>query len=237
MRHVILLDEKISDKEYKKWEQEDRAFFKKNLGVDAKYWVIRKDFSDYPTTPDSDGDERPTQSYMKGLCQEINKSYGDYGTDFVLMAIHEDNWKSDPAGPRNGIWGVNFSNIYKGYHLQYCRWDRDNSANTFGTLYHERAHAFDALVRTETGKNINTLAGTIQWDRDCVHGKSDKYSYIRHKENTDALKAIAPMMQEAFIHRIKLHIRDIQGRITIWQQLMRRVKEFLNRKNGTPRGT
>lgn len=237
MRHIILLDNKISEQQYNDWRKEDKAFWKKYFDVDAKYWVIRKDFSTYPTFVDSDGDRRPTYSYLVDLAKDATKGYDKYGADFIIMAVHEDNFLSTDPRPGVGIWGTNYSNIYHGYHLQYCRWAK-KMANTFGTLYHERAHSFDALVKTELGKDLNKIAKTANWDREFVHGNHRDFEYIGRrtgKENAEFLKVIAPVMREAFVRRIQLHIKAIQNTITLREKLIRWIREYLNKTNGVPR--
>lgn len=238
MRNIILLDKKIPKSEYVNWAAEDKVFWKKWLGVDASYWVVDVDFSNYPTYIDSDGDRRPTYSYLKNLVAEHTQGYGKYGADFVVMAVHEDNFVSSDPRPGFGIWGTNYSNIYHGYHLQYCRWDKDNPANTFGTIYHERAHSFDALVKTELGKDLNTIASTVNWDREFVHGNSTRFQYIGRstgRENATFLKVIAPVMREALGKRVQLHIDYINDRISIWQKLLRWFKEWQYSTNGVPK--
>lgn len=245
MRHVIFLDSKIPQRQYKAWEKADAEFWEE-FGLTNKYWVIRKDFSTYPTFIDEDGDVRPTASYLRALSEEVFADYKEYGTDFIIMLVHEDNWRS--AGPlfdqlraeaslppKRGIWGSNFSNVFRSYHLQYCRWDKDNTANVFGTMYHERAHAFDVLIKTETGKDVNEVIGTKHYDREFVHGEGDRFDYIGRtngRENTLYLAKFAPLLRDACVNRISLHIKYIQGRITLWQALLRKVTLLLNRKEG-----
>ena len=65
MRHIILLDNKISENEYKKWVVEDTEFWKKHLDITTIYEVIRTDYSDYPTYIDADKDIRPTHAYLQ----------------------------------------------------------------------------------------------------------------------------------------------------------------------------
>lgn len=233
MRHIVLLDEKIPEHEYRAWLKEDKAFWKLYFNVDAKYFPQRHDFSTYPTYIDTEGDQRPTYSYLKSLAKKATQGYGPAGADFIIMAVHEDNFLSDNPKPGVGIWGTNYSNIHHGYHFQYCRWDRDNSANTFGTLYHERAHSFDALIANETNKNLNTIVGTRNWDAEFVHGGSKRFDYIRHKENVQTLRLIAPAMREAFSKRVALHIDYISGRVTLWQRLIELVTHWRNRTDTT----
>ena len=107
MRHIIILDNKITDQEYRAWMKEDKAFWKRWFNVDAKYWVVREDFSTYPTYIGSDGDTRPTYSYLKSLAKRVTKGYDRYGADFIVMCVHETNWKSADPRPGIGIWGTN----------------------------------------------------------------------------------------------------------------------------------
>ena len=160
MRHVIFKDTAISREEFHAWRSEDQAFWETYCGITPTYWMIDHDFSFYPTYLDTDGDVRPTKAFLTKLTDQVFEEYDEFGTDFVIPLIHEDNWRS--AGPlfdelraevglkpKLGIWGTNWSYIYRSYHVEYCRWDRDNPANRFGTLYHERVHPVDALVRVE----------------------------------------------------------------------------------------
>lgn len=236
MRHVIIKDKKINNAEYGAWMAEDRDFWNKWCSLEPDYWTIEYDFSDYPTEYDLDGDIRPTHQFLKAQADLVHSKYHDFGTDFVIVLIHEDNWKSDPPGPSNGIWGTNYSYVYRNYHLQYCRWDRDNIANSFGTLYHERHHAFDSLIKVEIDFDINKYLGIKSWDREVTHGQNDKFQYIRYKENTDALRKIAPYLKLALGKRKKKHQDYLDGlRITVigvLKQLVYLLRRKLNTKNG-----
>ena len=108
MRHIILLDNKISENEYKKWVVEDTEFWKKHLDITTIYEVIRTDYSDYPTYIDADKDIRPTHAYLQELNDMVVKKYGEFGFDFVMVMVHEDNWMSDTDFTK-GIWGTNYS--------------------------------------------------------------------------------------------------------------------------------
>lgn len=170
MRHVILKDKKITNSALKKWQEEDVAFWEKHIGVTPTYEVIETDYTTYPTYVDEDGDIRPTNVYLQSLNNVATKKVGDYGCDFILMLVHEDNWKSD-TDTTKGIWGTNFSYIYGKQCLDYCRWDKDNPANTFGTAYHERMHSFDAIIKVELGIDINNLfRGEVDENGDWVKG-------------------------------------------------------------------
>jgi hypothetical protein len=238
MRHFILLDNKITDKQYKRWEQEDRDFWFEHLGITPEYEVLKENYTDYPTYIDSDGDIRPTDKYLQSLNDKAVKKLGEFGTDFVMVMIHEDNWKSDTDFIK-GIWGTNYSYIFGKQCLDYCRWDRDNTANTFGTAYHERHHSFDAIIKQETGIDIRKALGVSRYDAEITHGGSRPWKYIRHKENLDSLRVMKPHLLSAFLMRKTQHEKTINAmRSTVLElatQAVYLLRMLLNKKNGVPR--
>lgn len=250
MRHVVFLDLKITQAAFDRWKAEDILFWKA-IGIKPQYWVIRQDFSDYPVEPDADGDARPTRAFMRKLTDDVHAKYQRDGTDFVMLLVHEKNWKS--SGPLfeefkkkhgivkpRGIWGFNLSNVFHNYHLQYCRWASRNHANIFGTIYHERHHALDALIRTETGVNVNPLINVKSWDSGCTHGEEKPWHFIRHKENIKSLEAIAPHLKQALKRRQDRHNDVVRGKkqtiVTLLQRVVYLYRQKLNRKNGVKNG-
>lgn len=246
MRHVIYKDKKIPDRDFQLWKNEDIWFWERFAGVTPQYWVIEYDFKDYPVSPDSDGDARPTTTFLKELTDKVYQMYNKDGTDFVMLFVHEDNWQSSGElyekfkakygiTKKSGIWGTNYSNVYHNYHVQYCRWDRDNLANVFGTIYHERHHALDALISTELGVNINPILGVTAYDRGITHGGETPWQYIRHKENTTSLEKMSPYLKRAFAARQKRH-DDYTNKqktvITLLQQLVYWYRRLINKKDG-----
>lgn len=233
MRHVILLDSKISQDDYEAWKKEDTAFWRKYADITPGYAVLRYDFSDYPTYIDSDGDIRPTEQYLQSLTDFVVSIYGEFAVDFIVVAIHEDNWKSDPKGP-GGIWGTNYSYKFGKQTLQYCRWDKDNPANTFGTLYHERHHSLDALIAQEIGIRVEPLLGVpmYRYDRCITHGKCEPWRYIRHKENTASIKKMAPLLRKTFGERRQKErdqfdqVKTIRGAFNLLRYLLRMQKNI-----------
>lgn len=238
MRHVCLVDEKISDQQFLDWKREDITFWTKYIGMTPKYRLIRVNYDDYPTYVDSDGDIRPTRKYLKELNKLATKQDGEFGCDFVMVMIHEDNWKSD-TDTTKGIWGTNYSYIFGKQCLDYCRWDRNNPANTFGTAYHERFHSFDSIIAVETGVKIEPILKVNSLDREIVHGKGDDWDYIRHKENTRALKLLAPYLRKALSLREIKHntiISAYEQIITLASQVLYLLRMKKYGKNGIPRG-
>lgn len=165
--------------------------------------MVRTDYSDYASFNDN-GTQRPTTNYLKALNDQAVAKYGEWGFDFLVVMIHSDNWRSYDGVRR--IWGTNYSYIFGKQHLQYCRWDKRNAANTFGTAYHERHHALDALCMVDAGVNVNPILGVTNFDKQITHGESPDWDYIRHKENTKSVKKIAPFIRRALDKRLERHI-------------------------------
>ena len=204
MRTLIKLDLKIDKDEALALLDDYADFIKEHTGIECEFYVERKDFSQVPTSPDSDGDLKPTRAYIKALEKEVHTRYRDYGVDNIVMWVHEDNFTF------RGIWGSNFSYFYHKYSTQLCRWDKDNSDNTFGTLYHEQMHSFDRLVLEELQIDVNKLFG-YDWDAGAVHG-AGKWDYIGRRtgrENTKALQQIAPYVLSALKKRKEKHEKDV----------------------------
>lgn len=243
MRLLILADTKIQDSQLAQLQAEFSDFIHTHTQLRPEYFIQRTDYSTVPTEADSDGDLKPTSTYLTALTDEVHAKYGDYGVDSVVMLVHRDNWIF------TGIWGTNWSNVYRKYHVHLCRFDNRNMANSFGTLYHEWMHSLDALILEQTGFEIDTLfAHTkcwVNWDSSVIHAnrfqgcKETPYEYIRWKENTDALAMIAPKLREAYQARKDKHfapVRAVQMKvISFLQDYLRRLLGA--RKDGVPKGT
>lgn len=233
MRFCILKDTKITAKEMNTLETQFTDFIYANTGIMPEFYIEEQDYSYVPTVPDNDGDLKPTTDYFKALTKRVHDKYGDYGVDSVVMLVHRDNWVF------TGIWGSNFSNVYYKYHVHLCRFDHKNVANSLGTLYHEWMHSLDALIKTHTGVDINTYFKNskcfVSWDETSVHGnkykgcKETPYSYIKWKDNTDALAMIAPDLRAAYKVRKELWLepyKHVQLQFISW------LRGILNKKNG-----
>ena len=217
MRSVVIIDLKIDKDEALALLDDFSEFFEKHTGIKHEFWVERRDFSIVPTMVESDGDLKPTPKYRTDLNNDVHSRYGDYGTDNVIMWVHEDNFLY------KGIWGQNWSGIYHKHSFQLCRWDKDNDANTFGTLYHELMHSFDWVIKEETGFEIDTLFAKdkcfADWDSSWVHGnrhtdcKGD-FKYIGRatgRENAEALERIAIHLKDAFTIRKSKHFAPVRA--------------------------
>ena len=240
MRHIIFKDKKITTDALNAWQKEDITFWKKHLGITPTYEVVDTFYGTYPTYKDEDGDIRPTYEYLKSLNDIAVKKFGEFGFDFALIMVHEDNWRSDttPDIKGDGIWGTNYSYIFGKQCLDYCRWDKDNTANTFGTAYHERHHSFDAIIKVETGVDIEPILGVTGYDKSITHGGATPWKYIRHKENLDSLKVMRPYLVNAFAKRKARHdeVLGLMGKvISLATQVVYLLRMKANAKDGVPR--
>lgn len=237
MKCYALLDQTISNGQWQSFEKEWEFFMQEHADVTPEWGVIRQDYSNYPVSPDSDGDPRPTEAYLKALTKQVDAIVGDYGVDHIFVFVSRDNWRSP------GLWGTNFSYVHGNHHVHYCRWDTRNAANTFGTAYHEWMHSLDALIMTEIGAELDELFDHTRcwanWDSTVVHGNRNKgckdtpYGYIRWKENTDALSSVAADLQDAYAaRRTKAQQTTLIGLLRRYLSLLLAV-----RKDGVARGT
>lgn len=220
MRTLVLLDKKIDKDEALGLLDEYGEFFEDNTTIKCTFWVERKDFTSVPTSPDSDGDLKPTYQYVKELTDEIHSRYGDYGVDHIIMWVHEDNFLF------KGIWGTALAYVHRKYMFELCRWDKDNSTNTFNTLFHENGgHPHDTMVKMELGIDINPIIAnhfglaSFSYDRDYVHGNSSLFEYIGrsgYKRDGRMLQLLAPYLRKSYQNRLDKHfapVRAVQMRI------------------------
>ena len=84
-------------------------------------------------------------------------------------------------------------------------------ANTFGVSYHERHHSFDAIIKTETGVDIQPILDVANYDKEITHGNNPQWEYIRHKENTQSLVIMKPYLLRALKIRKDRHTEVIRG--------------------------
>lgn len=237
----VFKDKLIKETEYKALCTEYQAFIQEHTGITPTYITKEWDFTTVPTETDSDGDLKPTMPYRKSLAEIVKKEVGEFGADHIIPLVHQDNWVF------TGIWGTNWSNMFYSYHMSLCRFDKRNPANSLGTIYHEMMHSLDALIYTEIGKWVDV---GVAWDKFCVHGgRPDKegtteWKYIRHKENTKALKAIAPDLQKAYAKRRERQRNELLATrnalasqvLELLKGKLRGLRVILAKKDGVPRG-
>ena len=256
MKILILVDKIITDDELDELQRRFTDFIYENTGIDPTYFVEEKDYKNYPVYTDADGDIRPHNVFLRETAKDVHRRYSGEGTDHVVLLIHEDHWKSPT------IWGTAYANVYSGYQLHYCRLDRDNETNSFNTLFHEYLHPIDALVKTYTGVDLNSLVeanlrktywdnGTLityldrngfDWDRDFVHGGlRPPFGYIGRRgvlwqdEVGRILQLIAPLLVESYQKRDKIYqekIGKMKTIVTILTQIVALLRQQFNKKSG-----
>lgn len=202
MRILIKKDKRISSGELALLTGNYTRFIEKHTGIKPVFYVEEQS---YEKTP-KDGD-RIEKSFLKEMTDDIYERYNEFGVDHVIVLVHYDNWVFP------GIWGTNWSNVFHSYHVSLCRWDQ-KQANSFGTLYHEMLHSFDALIYTMIGVDVSKEMG-IDWDKFIVHGgRPDKegttrWEWVNYKQNTEALEYVAPWLRDSYEKRRSLHEEHI----------------------------
>ena len=233
MRSVAIIDLKIDKDEALALLDEYSEYIEKHTGMEHEFWVERRDFSQVPTTIDSDGDVKPSIAYREKLFKDVHSRYGDDGTDNVIMWVHDDNFIY------KGIWGTNWSYWYGTYSIHLCLWQK-SKVNTFNTLFHEQAHSWDRLILEEIGIDIEPLAEgqlgltDFDYDRDFVHGNSSRFPYIGKKgftrENKDTvsmLKFLAPYLRRAYAVRKERHFAPVkEAQWTLIRALSKWLADF-----------
>jgi hypothetical protein len=154
------------------------------------------------------------QSFLSSLVREIETRYGKK-FDHIVIAMDARNWYGDV--PDNKVWGWNISAGILGYDVQQCRVDtvsrrkETRIANTLGTIYHELMHShvhypYRVFTGAKIERNLKSRGyTTTDWTEQVVHGTGPEWEYIRHKENQDALKAIAPVLKACYEVRKRQH--------------------------------
>ena len=163
MRLTVKKDFLIKDEEMNELERQFTDLIYEHTGITPTFYIEEIDYSSVPLRTDPDGDKKPTHAYRKEITDEVYSRYGEFGTDHIILLVHEDNWTF------KGIWGQNWSNVYHSYHLELCRFDKDIMANCLGTLYHEVMHSLDALIKVTVSVDVDKLFG-FDYDKFCVHG-------------------------------------------------------------------
>ena len=233
MKLLVYKDKLITEKEILRLQSDFTKIYSGTAGITPEFIVEDYDYTEYPTYLDSDGDGLITVDYLTKLTNAAFNKYAN-AVDHIIVLIHRDNWKLP------GLWGTNFSNIYREYHVQICRFDNKNAANSLGTLYHEVHHSHDALIKTMLGVDINPIVGVKSWDTDVTHGGRTygghaKWKYIRYNENLEALAIIAPYLRDAYKKRRDLYTNKttlMKQVITLAQRYLTLLRARQNKKDG-----
>lgn len=190
---LIRKDIAISQPQLDRVLAELSRFYTENAGVKIKWIIESHDYKGMEKSTAAGIFDTLSERYMRTQCADIYRRHQE-AIDHVIFLIHKNNWDFE------GVWGENFSNHFSGYQTQVCRYDNDNTANSFGTIYHEMHHSHDAFIYKYTGKNIDQFLG-YDWDDNVTHGGGKEWQYIRYQENRQSLVYISHMLQEAIDKR------------------------------------
>jgi hypothetical protein len=145
--------------------------------------------------------------------------------DHIIFLVHEDNW----VYQAKRVWGENFSHYFYDYHVELCRWDKDNEANSVGTIYHEITHSHDALVERELGVRLEDVVGIADWDKDFTHGGAQEWYYIRHKENQSGIRSVKQLLADAYEKRKVRYLKGYYNKLSTVVELMKKVIDLKRR--------
>lgn len=233
MRILILKDKDIANSELEDVMREVGTLFSENASIAPQWFVREENYDNLPTeTYHKGSDGKPNdgikKSYLSEKCADVYARWKEE-VDFVVFLVHENNWKI------KRIWGWNISKAFSGYQVEQVRWDKDNPANSVGTLYHEIHHALDTFIYTYTGVQIRDIVGVSDWDDAVTHGGAKQYLYIRHDENQGSIRAIAPQLRLASKKRkaifekrvgiMKAIINALQQVVALQRQLLKERKK------------
>lgn len=204
MRTITLKDSRIPAEAAKEATAALERLYGRTAGIDMHTTIEERHFDKLPFEEYWGGNRGVKKSFLRVLAKHIGLMYGPRAFDHVVLLVHDENW----TPKEDGIWGWNTAGADNGMEIQQVRFDPHNPANTLGTLYHENMHAHDQFVYRLIGERIERTVGVRDWDRDVVHGEHERFAYIRHKENTDALMQIGPALRRAHDKRELRHRRD-----------------------------
>jgi len=222
LKILLLVDNKIKQDQLDAVKAEVASFYQLNCKIKLAFTEERRDFSNVPKEWYDEETEGIQKKYIAEVTKELYKKYAE-DIDEVVFFVHRDNWTL------TGVWGWNLSKTFSGYGVQQCRFDNKNLANSVGTLYHELHHDHDTFIFTYTGVKIETIANVIDWDDDITHagrftGTNYGYKYIRHNENQESLKIIAPYLQQAIAKRREIWDKKKVGYL---QQIIKLAEQVI----------
>lgn len=222
MRILFLTDPLIPALGLVELEKGFRNIYEKHAGITPYFLREPLEYKDIPTELDGDGDTKPTVAWIKEQTARVYKKY-HVDIDHVVFLVHQDNWIF------SGIWGSNWSNIYNGYQVELCRYDKKNPVNSLGTLYHEVHHSHNGFMKAMTGFDIDKQLG-YSLD-DVTHGKAEGWTYIRSgNDNLKSLEIIAPELRKAYAKRRELWNKEKIAMLKKILQLAERTYVILQQR-------
>jgi hypothetical protein len=214
MRVLILKDPIIPDDVLGEVLDQFKEIYRDTAGIEVETTIRERDFSRVAFEPYWDGARGIVKSLVGDIAAGVLRQHGTRRFDHLVLMVDATHW----IPSQDNIWGWNLAYAASGMETQQVRFDSVSEyrasrvANTLGTLFHETMHAHDQFVYRILGERIDPLAGVTSWDSDVVHGGAKQYEYIRHKENLDALAAIADPLRRAVRARLLQYQADAFGR-------------------------
>jgi hypothetical protein len=222
MRLLILKDPLIQSGDLEFVLDSVADLYKSNCGIDPYFTVREISYQDQSGTVRANFDGLP-YGFLDKHVRAVHAKDA-YAFDHIVFMVHENNWK-----PTQAIWGENFSNFWWTYHVEVCRFDKDNMANSIGTLYHEIHHSHDALIETMLGIKVEPLIGVSDWDAVITHGNKAAgghpvWKYIRFKENESSIMFIADLLRKAYDKHLQLHLKE---KISLLQKVVQLTQQVI----------
>jgi hypothetical protein len=243
MNILCLTDQTINRTDLGQVHREIAEIYKTNADIDIKYHYEYVDFTNYPIEQYWGGFYGMQTAWLRAKCAEVYKRWAEE-IDGVVFAVHSSNWKLDDKNivGDKPVWGWNMSSQFSGYGVQQVRvaqvathTTQRNINNSVGVQYHEMMHDHDGMVFIHTGETVEPVVNVNNWDNQVVHGEHPTWSYIKHKENQEALKMIAPLLREALANRRALFAKRV-GLLQQIIQLQQQVVVLLRAKIAAERG-
>jgi hypothetical protein len=223
MHILLLVDNTINRTHLGQVQLKMEGLYKRNAGIDIKWFIEYRDFSSIPKENYWGGYEGFQHIWLRNQCAEVYKRYAEE-VDQVVFMQDSNHWNL------NGVWGWNMSTVFSGYGVQQVRFaqnknhsDERNINNTFGTAYHEMHHDHDGFVFIYLDRLIEPLVNVNNWDNDVTHGGADHWDYIRYNENQESIKRIAPLLRQAIAKRRALFEKRVGLMNTVIQLLQQKV--------------
>jgi hypothetical protein len=236
MNILLLLDKKINKTLLGQVQLQVENLYKKQAGIEIKWFTQEKDYTNYPKAEYRPGFEGIEQSWLTEQCKEIYKKWQEE-VDCVVFLIHSDNWTL------NGVWGWNMSATFSGYGVQQCRFaqvaghsDIRNVNNSAGTLYHELHHDHDTFIYNYTGQMVENYLDVRNWDFQVTHGESPLWNYIRTtNDNLESISKIGPLLNTALEKRRAIFDKKISTMkkiISLLEKVIVLQRELISRQRG-----
>jgi len=222
MRVLFLLDQKIPQASFDRVWQQVREIYD-GLNIETK--IERMSYENVTGEIRYNVHSLP-YGFLKKHVVATHKRDSNRHDHFIFL-VHEDNWGKWQKDKR--VWGENLSHYFYDYHVEVCRWDKDNEANSVGTIYHEITHSHDALIERELGVRLENVIGIGDWDKDFTHGGAKEWEYIRHKQNQRGIREVKHLLADAYEKRKVRYLKNYYNKLSTVVELMQKVIDLKRR--------